>query len=269
VRKKLASYAERRDLLAKDATSRLSAHLANGTISIREVYHAAREVRSRGNAVARTSADTFITELIWREFFYQILAHHPFVLRRSFRDGIPADSWSGTRRHLRAWCEGRTGYPIVDAGMRQLNSEGWMHNRARMIVASFLVKDLHIDWRKGERYFLDRLIDADLASNNGGWQWVAGTGTDASPWFRIFNPVTQSRRFDPSGAYIRRYVPELASVPAPLVHSPWLMSRDDQVRTHCRIGKDYPLPIVDHNVERAVALAMFRVAKTGGRGGEP
>ena len=157
--------------------------------------------------------------------------------------------------------EGRTGYPVVDAAMRQLNATGWMHNRARMIAASFLTKDLLIDWRRGERYFMQHLLDGDPAANNGGWQWTAGTGTDAAPYFRVFNPVLQGRKFDPYGAYVRRWVPELAAVPEAYVHSPWEMPADVQKQAGCRIGKDYPTPIVDHHEARQRVLAAYRQGK--------
>jgi deoxyribodipyrimidine photo-lyase len=263
----IGEYGKLRDIPGADGTSRLSAHLANGTVSIRTVLRAAGEARrGAGRTGSGRGIDLFIGELIWREFFHQILGHFPFVAAGPFREEFAGLQWSRKRSLFDAWCEARTGYPIVDAGMRQLNSEGWMHNRVRMLVASFLTKDLHIDWRWGERYFLDRLIDADLASNNGGWQWTAGTGTDAAPYFRVFNPVLQGKRFDPGGAYVRRYVPELAKVPPPFIHSPWEMSAALAGRCSFRIGRDYPLPIVDHAVERGVALSFYSSAKRGMRG---
>jgi deoxyribodipyrimidine photo-lyase len=252
----IAAYGRLRDIPGLDGTSRLSAHIANGTISIRAVLRAAVEARgatgSRGEG-----ADRFISELIWREFYHQILGHFPSVAAGPFREEFAALSWSRKRSHFDAWCEGRTGYPLVDAGMRQLLAEGWMHNRVRMVAASFLTKDLHIDWRRGERFFFERLIDADAASNNGGWQWTAGTGTDAAPYFRVFNPVAQGKRFDPDGSYVRRYVPELARVPNRYIHAPWEMSAALAGECSFRIGKDYPLPIVDHAAERAVALDLY------------
>ena len=173
-------------------------------------------------------------------------------LRREFR-GFP---WSDDEASFRAWTRGATGYPIVDAGMRQLNSTGWMHNRVRMIVASFLIKDLRLDWRSGERYFMQHLLDADLAANNGNWQWCAGTGTDAMRGYRIFNPVLQGKKFDPDGAYVRRYVPELAQVQTTRIHEPWTMTVMEQTQAGCRLGLDYPLPIVDHATARAEYLAL-------------
>jgi deoxyribodipyrimidine photo-lyase len=266
IREKIGDYGNLRDIPSADGTSRLSIHLANGTISIRTVLAAAREVRSAsGNAGGKGGADLFIGELIWREFFHQILGHFPSVTRVPFREQFAGLEWSRRTSLFDAWCDGRTGYPIVDAGMRQLNEEGWMHNRVRMVTASFLTKDLHIDWRWGERYFFDRLIDADVASNNGGWQWTAGTGTDAAPYFRVFNPVSQGKRFDPDGIYVRRYVPELAKVPPPFIHAPWEMS-EALARGHSfRPGRDYPSPIVDHAVERGIALSFYASAQQGKR----
>ena len=194
----------------------------------------------------------------------------PHVTRGAFRREFDRLRWSRSRAHLDAWYEGLTGYPIVDAAMRQLSTEGWMHNRARMIVASFLTKDLRIHWMHGEKYFFDRLIDADIASNNGGWQWTAGTGTDASPWFRIFNPTSQARRFDPDGAFVRRYLPELAGVPTDRVHEPWTMTAAERHASGVVPGRTYPRPIVDHDAERRVTLEMYRAANLKpGPAGQP
>ena len=193
-------------------------------------------------------------ELAWREFYASVLWSWPESARSSFdvrMSGLLADQSPDADAYFDAWCEGRTGYPIIDAGMRQLRAEAWMHNRVRMLVASFLVKDLHLDWRRGARYFMQHLVDGDLASNQHGWQWVAGTGTDASPYFRIFNPVTQSRRFDPEGDYIRRWIPELRAAPAAYVHEPW--------RSPSPLG--YSLPIVAHDVERKRSLAAYEVLR--------
>jgi len=251
---RISRYAGERDLPARDATSRLSPHLHFGTISPRTIL---REVRAGEGG--RPAADKFVSELAWREFFHHVLFHFPRVARESFRRDMDDMEWSEDAESLAAWREGRTGYPIVDAGMRQLSATHWMHNRARMIVASFLTKDLHIHWRGGERWFEHELADADLANNNGGWQWAAGTGPDAAPFFRIFNPSLQSKKFDPDGAYIRRFVPELARVPAGKIHEPWTMTDSEQREAGCRIGTgyDYPAPIVDHAREREVALARF------------
>lgn len=223
----LIHYAQGRDFPARDATSRLSPHLRLGTLSPRAVL-AAVEKAGQGR-----STEVFVTELIWRDFYRQILWHFPHVARSCFRSQYDALKWENNEKLFTAWCEGRTGYPLVDAGMRQLNATGWMHNRVRMVVAMFLTKDLLISWQWGERYFMQKLIDADLASNNGGWQWSAGTGTDAQPWFRIFNPTSQARKFDPEGKYIHRHVPEA-----------------DTLR--------YPAPIVDHAKQRLKTLEMFR-----------
>jgi deoxyribodipyrimidine photo-lyase len=228
----LLHYQKDRDFPARDATSRLSPHLRLGTLSPRTVFTAAGKA-GRAHPAGRASADTFIGELIWRDFYKQILWHHPHVARGSFRPQYDALKWENNEKLFAAWREGRTGYPLVDAGMRQLNTTGWMHNRVRMVVAMFLTKDLLISWQWGERYFMQKLLDADLAANNGGWQWSAGTGTDAQPWFRIFNPTTQAQKFDPEGRYIRRYVPEADTLA-------------------------YPAPIVDHARQRLKALALFK-----------
>jgi deoxyribodipyrimidine photo-lyase len=247
----IGAYAKRRDLPAEDGTSRLSHHLRFGTISPRACVAAAREAMAREPRL-RAGASKWLDELVWREFYAAILEEHPRVLRESFRPEFERVRWNEDTAAFARWCEGRTGYPIVDAGMRQLAATGWMHNRVRMIAASFLVKDLLIDWRLGERFFLAKLVDGDPASNNGGWQWSASTGTDAQPYFRIFSPVAQGERFDPEGAYVRRFVPELRDVPADAIHRPW--------RTP-RLCPDYPPPIVDHAERRRVALARFEEAR--------
>jgi len=250
-------YAERRDLPAVDGTSRLSHHLALGTLSPRRLYREVMDSQGERSNSGQKGVDTFISELIWREFYYNILAAYPFVLRTSFREEFRGITWRRAESAFERWKAGTTGYPIVDAAMRQLHEEGWMHNRARMIVASFLTKDLHLNWQRGERYFAERLVDLDMASNNGGWQWTAGTGTDASPWFRIFNPVLQGKKFDPDGAYVRRYVPELARVPVQRIHEPWRMTQQDQEASGCIVGKHYPRKIVEHAEERELTHAMY------------
>ena len=207
---------------------------------------------------------TWLSELIWRDFFFMILDRFPRVVERAFRPAFDALDWASGEaadRHFAAWCAGETGYPLVDAAMRQLNQTGLMHNRLRMVTASFLSKDLGIDWRRGEAYFAERLLDFDLAANNGNWQWAASTGCDAQPYFRIFNPVTQSERFDPAGGFIRRFVPELAAVPANMIHAPWRMSTGDQARCGVRIGRDYPGPCVDHDTARRATLERYAVVK--------
>ncbi len=249
-RKRLPHYAERRDFPALAATSQLSAHLRFGTVSIRELVRYACARDSSGAVI-------WLSELIWREFYFAILAAHPHVVDHAFRCAYDALQWEDDEPGFRAWCEGRTGYPLVDAAMRQLNATGGMHNRLRMVTASFLVKDLGVDWRRGERYFALQLLDYDLAANNGGWQWSASTGGDAQPWFRIFNPVTQSRRFDPEGVYIRRWVPEVARVPDAHVHAPWEMTLLEQKAAGCVIGGDYPVPVVRHGEARQRTLARY------------
>ncbi len=218
-------------------------HLRFGTVSIRELaaFAHARSLEPGGEGAA-----TWLSELVWREFYAQILWHHPRVVGSAFKPGYEALAFPNDPERLAAWRDGRTGYPIVDAAMRQLNATGYMHNRLRMIAASFLVKDLLVDWRLGERYFADKLIDYDLASNNGGWQWAASTGCDAQPYFRIFNPVTQSQRFDADGAFLRRYVPEIAELDGKEIHAPWLVPPAIQRAKGVVVGRDYPTPIVDH-----------------------
>jgi deoxyribodipyrimidine photo-lyase len=250
-REGLDRYEENRNNLALDSTSRLSPHLHFGTISARELVRAARAMTGKSGA---HSVNVWIGELIWREFFAHVLWHFPDAARAPFRRAYADLAWENDEARFAAWCAGRTGYPIVDAAMRQLNETGWMHNRARMIVASFLTKDLLIDWRWGERYFMTQLVDGDIASNNGGWQWAAGTGTDAQPFFRIFNPVVQGRRFDPHGAYVRRWIPELARLAERYVHAPWTMPKGMP-------PIDYPDPIVDHARQRAQALMLYKRAR--------
>jgi deoxyribodipyrimidine photo-lyase len=209
----------------------------------------------------RKGANTWLNELIWREFYQSILFHFPSVREMSFRANLRTIQWENDPAEFKAWCNGETGYPIVDSAMRQLMETGWMHNRARMIVASFLVKDLLIDWRWGEQWFMQQLIDGDPAANNGGWQWSAGTGTDAAPYFRVFNPILQGQKFDPQGVYVHRWVPELSSVPMKYLHKPWEMPADIQEASSCIIGKNYPSPIVDHAYARERVLERFRLAK--------
>ncbi len=247
-------YRAARDFPGVKGVSYLSVHNRFGTISIRALARFATRAKGPG-------PETWLSELIWRDFYFQVLWHHPHVTRSAFRPEYDAIRWPGDPRHFSAWCEALTGYPIVDAAMRQLNHTGYMHNRLRMVVASFLAKDLLVDWRRGEKYFADQLIDFDLAANNGGWQWAASTGCDAQPYFRIFNPVTQSQRFDPQGKFIRRYLPELAQVPDAFIHTPWEMGALDQQAASCRIGRDYPAPIVDHARQREKALALYGKVK--------
>jgi deoxyribodipyrimidine photo-lyase len=242
------SYADARNVPALDGTSRLSPHLRAGTIGIRAVVHAAEPFAP------------WLNELIWRDFYHQLLAHHPRVARKPFLEAASRIAYDRDETTLAAWRDGRTGYPIVDAAMAQLNATGWMHNRLRMIVASFLTKHLLHDYREGEAYFEQRLADADLAANNGGWQWSASTGTDAAPYFRVFNPVTQGATFDPDGAFVRAMLPALANVPSRYVHAPWTMPPLLQREACCEVGRDYPAPIVDHAFARQRAIATYGAA---------
>ncbi len=257
---RIERYQETRDFPAQKGPSYLSVHLRFGTVSIRQLAAAAWQQGGRG-------AQTWLSELIWRDFYHQILWHRPDVASgHAFKPQYDALPWPNPPGHFEAWCEARTGYPLVDAAMRQLNQTGYMHNRLRMVAASFLTKDLLVDWRLGERYFADRLIDFDLAANSGGWQWAASVGCDAQPWFRIFNPVTQSERFDAQGKFIRRYLPELDKVPDKYIHAPWTMPTAEQQRVGCVVGRDTPAPIVDHAVQRALALELFKQAALPDRG---
>jgi deoxyribodipyrimidine photo-lyase len=225
------------------------------------VVAALQAIAAAPNSEARKGAESWFNELIWREFYIHILYHFPHVRGRSFRHELDAIGWANAESDFDAWCQGRTGYPMVDAAMRQLAQTGWMHNRARMIVASFLVKDLLIDWRWGERWFMQHLVDGDPAANNGGWQWTAGTGTDAAPYFRVFNPILQGKKSDPQGAYVRHWLPELSTVPNKYIHNPWEMPIETQRKVGCLIGRDYPPPIVDHKLARERVLAVYRQAK--------
>jgi deoxyribodipyrimidine photo-lyase len=251
---RIDDYQARRDFPALKGPSYLSVHLRFGTVSIRELAAFAwRQAHLHGSA----GAAAWLNELIWRDFYHMILAHHPRVADHAFRPAFDAIDWDDAPERFAAWCEGLTGYPLVDAAMRQLKRTGYMHNRLRMVTASFLTKDLGIDWRLGERWFARRLNDYDLAANNGGWQWAASTGCDAQPWFRIFNPVTQSEKFDAEGKFIRRYVPELAGCDAKQIHAPWRMSADQQRAAKVTIGRDYPLPVVDHALARQRTLERY------------
>ncbi len=248
----LGVYATARDLPDRQGTSRLSPHLHFGEIGPRQVWHAARIRAGSGAGV-----DRFLAELGWREFSHHQLFHFPHLATRSLRPEFERFPWARDEHLLRAWQRGRTGYPIVDAGMRELWQTGWMHNRVRMIVASFLVKDLLQPWTDGAAWFWDTLVDADLANNAAGWQWVAGCGADAAPYFRVFNPVLQGEKFDPAGDYVRRFVPELGRLPPAWIHKPFQAPPDVLAAAGIVIGESYPRPLVDHGAARARALAAF------------
>ncbi|HEX2883505.1 MAG TPA: deoxyribodipyrimidine photo-lyase [Candidatus Limnocylindria bacterium] len=258
LREGITGYREERDLPGPGTTSHLSPYLRVGAISIRACWRAARNAasraRERGDARMAQGAATWRGELAWREFFAHVLAAHPRLATESFRreyDAIEWESGAAADDLLDAWRAGRTGFPLVDAGMRQLVATGWMHNRARLVTASFLVKDAGLDWRRGASVFAEHLLDADVQQNEGNWQWVAGVGTDAAPYFRIFNPTLQGKRFDPDGSYVRRWVPELAAVPDQHIHEPWRTARGP---------RDYPPPILDHAEARQRTLARYRAA---------
>lgn len=258
-REQVQDYVTQRDLPAIHGTSHLSPYLAIGVLSPRQCFNRLRAECPDVLARPESGAFCWLNELIWREFYRHLMVAHPALCKhRPFIDWTDRVCWNHDEHALQAWQQGNTGYPIVDAAMRQLNQTGWMHNRLRMISASFLVKDLLIDWRAGERYFMSHLLDGDLAANNGGWQWAASTGTDAAPYFRIFNPTTQGERFDPQGTFIRKWLPELADVPDNDIHQPHRWAEKQQ-----RV-LNYPLPIVDHKQARLETLAAFEAAKRGG-----
>jgi len=254
---RLGRYDSARNFPARKGPSYLGVHLRFGTISLRQLVHLARADNSSGAA-------TWLSELAWRDFYFQILANFPHVAERAFKPAYDSIVWEQgalAQDLYAAWCAGRTGYPLVDAAMAQLNQTGYMHNRLRMVAGSFLVKHLGLDWRWGERYFAQQLNDFDLAANNGGWQWVASSGCDAQPYFRIFNPLSQSEKFDPDGAFIRRYLPALAGLDARAIHAPWLARPLDLQLAGVRLGQDYPLPLVDHAQARARTLLRYGFLK--------
>ncbi|WP_151635760.1 cryptochrome/photolyase family protein [Noviherbaspirillum aerium] len=269
---RLAQYHETRDFPAVKGSSFLSAHLRFGTVSIRGLARQAVELMRRPEGGQGPA--TWLSELIWRDFYFMVLHHHPRIVARAFKPEYDAVQWENGPAAddlFHAWCEGRTGYPLVDAAMRQLRLTGYMHNRLRMVTACFLIKDLGIDWRRGERYFAQELTDYELSSNNGGWQWAASSGCDAQPYFRIFNPVTQSQKFDAQGAFIRHYLPALAALPDKHVHAPWLAPSGVLEKAGIAIGRDYPGPIVQHDEARLRTLARYAVvrkARVGTAGAE-
>jgi deoxyribodipyrimidine photo-lyase len=251
-----AKYASQRDFPALAGTSLLSPHLRAGTVGIRSVLSRLARAEAEAGPSGRRDFEVFRNELIWREFYLQVLANFPHVSQSCFRSRYNRLAWSGTDEEFAAWRQGLTGYPIVDAAMRCLNATGWMHNRLRMIVAMFLAKDLLVDWRRGERYFMQQLVDGDMAANNGGWQWSAGTGTDAAPYFRIFNPTAQGEKFDPDGSFTRQWLPELAGFAGDSIHQPWRQPLAAR-------AAGYPDRIVAHDEQRLKCLAMFDRLKGG------
>jgi len=263
--KKISEYGNNRNFLDFNSTSKLSKHLKFGTISTYRIVKDCIDALGKNFVEFKQFKNTnkegieiFLSEIIWREFYKYILDNFPEVAKEPFQKKYKKIEWDHDKVKFKLWKKGLTGYPIVDACMRQLNSENWMHNRGRMIVASFLCKDLHINWQWGEKYFREKLIDYDLSANNGGWQWVAGTGTDAAPYFRIFNPAEQSKRFDPKGSFIKKYIPEIRNVPLKYIHEPWRMPLELQNEIKVILGKDYPKPIVNHAKERQIALKRYK-----------
>jgi len=251
-----ARYADARDRPDLDLTSRLSPHLHFGEISVSQVWHEVSMLRSRDESAAE-GCSAFLRQLCWREFGYYLLHHFPETTERPLRPEFEKFPWADDSESFNLWCNGLTGYPLVDAGMRELKHTGWMHNRVRLAAASFLVKDLLIPWQQGARWFWDMLVDADLANNTLGWQWTAGCGADAAPYFRIFNPVLQGMKFDPDGDYVRRWVPELARMPAEWIHRPFDAPLSVLMDSGLDLGKTYPMPVVDHSFARERALAAF------------
>ena len=257
----LADYGEGRNRPDRESTSRLSPHLHWGEIGHGQVWHATLDHARRMGGTLEKNAWDFLREVGWREFSINLLYHWPDFPERPWKPAFEDFPWRDDEVEFQAWCRGRTGYPIVDAGLRELWTTGWMHNRVRMIAASFLVKDLLVPWQRGEAWFWDTLVDADLASNAASWQWVAGCGADAAPYFRIFNPVLQGEKFDPEGAYVRRWLPELAQLPDRYIHRPWEAPDPVLAETAVELGRDYPHPIVDHAAARDRALAGYDAVK--------
>jgi len=258
---RMKAYDIARDFPAIKGPSYLSVHLRFGTVSIR---HLVREAMQQIRTAANQGAQIWLNELIWRDFYFMILHHHPRVETSAFKPTYDAIQWeSGNEADtlFKAWCEGKTGYPLVDAAMHQLNQTGYMHNRLRMVTACFLIKDLGIDWRRGEAYFAQQLNDFDLSANNGGWQWAASSGCDAQPYFRIFNPITQSEKFDAEGKFIRRYLPQLSKLDKRSIHAPWKAAPLLLQQAGVKLGEDYPFPIIDHDSARKVTLARYAVVK--------
>ncbi|MBI2772783.1 MAG: deoxyribodipyrimidine photo-lyase [Burkholderiales bacterium] len=264
---RIGHYGESRDFPSVKGPSYLGVHLRFGTVSIRALAGSAHQLAAQGSG----GAAVWLSELIWRDFYFQVLANFPHVSdeagnSHSFKREYDAIKWEHGKAAdtlFAAWCEGRTGYPLVDAAMAQINQTGYMHNRLRMVVASFLTKDLGLDWRRGERYFAQQLNDFDLSANNGGWQWASSSGCDAQPYFRIFNPVSQSRKFDPQGKFILKYLPQLAGLPEAALHAPWTASPVELAAAGLTLGKDYPQPLVQHDEAREKTLARYAVVRKG------
>lgn len=256
----LAGYAETRDQPAEEGVSRLSPHLHHGELSPRQVWHALRQRQLRDD-LPHDAVEPFLRQIGWREFAHALLWHFPHTSEQPFNERFAGFPWAEDQRALRAWQRGRTGYPLVDAGMRQLWQTGWMHNRVRMIVGSFLVKHLLLDWRLGERWFRDTLVDCDPASNVAGWQWVAGSGADAAPYFRIFNPILQGEKFDKDGDYVKLFVPELVDLPSKYIHKPWEAPAGTLRKAGVTLGETYPKPIVDHKQARERALSAYQTMR--------
>lgn len=264
---RIDTYDVTRDYPSLKGPSYLSTHLRFGTISIRYLVKFAYDIVRMKNS---PGASVWLSELIWRDFYFMILHAHPYVAERAFKpayDQICWESGAAAEKLFAAWCEGKTGYPLVDAAMAQLNTTGYMHNRLRMITACFLIKDLGIDWRRGERYFSEKLNDFDMAANNGGWQWAASSGCDAQPYFRIFNPVTQSIKFDPEGKFIRRYLPQLGNLSDKAIHAPWLAPSSELRAAGIELGNNYPAPLVLHEAARERTLARYAVVKAASEKG--
>ena len=261
---RIGDYRRHRDFPAIRGPSYLSVHLRFGTISVRQLVQTALHLQQT-DAAASDGAASWLSELIWRDFYVQVLANWPHVVGAAFKadyDRIRFDEDEAANARFLAWTEGRTGYPLIDAAIAQIRHSGWMHNRLRMVTASFLVKDLGIHWRRGEHWFADMLLDYDLSANNGGWQWASSSGCDAQPYFRIFNPITQSEKFDPEGRFIRRYLPQLAGIPTRALHAPWLAPAADLQAGGIRLGETYPRPIVDHAQARLSTLERYAAIRT-------
>ncbi|MDW7755672.1 MAG: deoxyribodipyrimidine photo-lyase, partial [Brevefilum sp.] len=263
IKNDIEKYQSRRDRMGLEGTSQLSPYLRFGLISPREAFAKAQvaRIQAKGDQ-KRSEISTWMDELVWREFYTAILYHFPRVMDGPFREDYKDIRWRNAPEDLQAWQEGQTGFPIVDACMRQLLNTGWMHNRGRMIAASFLTKDLLINWQEGESWFMANLVDGDPAANNGGWQWSAGTGTDAAPYFRIFNPVLQGQKHDPDGEYIARWVPELSELPIKYRHEPWKMTQEEAKSHNFKLGKNYPQRIVDHKFARQRTLDSYKSARS-------